>query len=35
VLRANHNMLKFTAALGFRARDDPDDPEQVIVERDL
>ncbi len=35
VLRANSNMLKFTAALGFRVRDDPDDAEQVIVERDL
>ncbi|MET0441743.1 MAG: GNAT family N-acetyltransferase [Casimicrobiaceae bacterium] len=35
VLRANHNMLKFTAALGFRVRDDPDDAEQVVVARDL
>jgi hypothetical protein len=35
VLRANHHMLKFTAALGFRTRDDPDDAEQVIVVRDL
>jgi len=32
VLRANHNMLRFTAALGFVERDDPDDPDQVIVE---
>jgi acetyltransferase len=32
VLRANQNMLHFTAALGFRTRDDPDDPEQVAVE---
>jgi acetyltransferase len=32
VLRANQNMLHFTAALGFRTRDDPDDAEQVAVE---
>ena len=32
VLRANQNMLRFTAALGFVERDDPDDPDQVIVE---
>jgi hypothetical protein len=31
VLRSNHTMLKFTAAFGFAARDDPDEPEQVIV----
>jgi acetyltransferase len=35
VLRANHNMLRFTEALGFKTRDDPEDPEQVIVERAL
>jgi acetyltransferase len=35
VLRANHNMLRFTEALGFKTRDDPEDPEQVIVERPL
>ena len=35
VLRANHNMLRFTAGLGFKAHDDPDDPEQVLVEREL
>ena len=35
VLRNNVNMLRFTAALGFKPRDDPDDPEQVIVTRDL
>jgi acetyltransferase len=33
VLRANHNMLRFTEALGFGARDDPADSEHVIVER--
>ena len=35
VLRANQNMLRFTAALGFVERDDPDDPDQVIVELTL
>ncbi len=35
VLRANPNMLKFVAAIGFKSRDDPDDPEQVIVTLDL
>ena len=35
VLRANQNMLKFVAALNCPVRDDPDDAEQVIVERDL
>jgi acetyltransferase len=35
VLRSNHNMLKFTAVLGFKPRDDPDDPEQVIASLDL
>ena len=33
VLRSNQKMLHFTRALGFVARDDSDDPEQVIVER--
>jgi len=31
VLRANHNMLRFTRALGFSVADDPEDSEQVIV----
>jgi acetyltransferase len=35
VLRSNRNMLLFTAALGFRTHDDPEDVEQVVVERDL
>ena len=35
VLRANQNMLRFTAALGFKVHDDPEDPEQVVVEREL
>lgn len=35
VLRGNANMLRFVAGLGFVARDDADDPEQVIVSRDL
>lgn len=35
VLRANHNMLRFTAALGFVAHDDPDDHEQVICVNEL
>jgi len=35
VLRNNHNMLKFTDALGFVTRDDPDAHEQVIVTREL
>jgi acetyltransferase len=35
VLRANQNMLRFTAALGFKVHDDPEDPEQVMVEREL
>ena len=35
VLRANHNMLKFTTALGFETGDDPDAHEQVIVVREL
>ena len=35
VLRANVRMLRFTAALGFRVRDNPDDGEQVIVELPL
>ncbi|MEP7328311.1 MAG: GNAT family N-acetyltransferase [Betaproteobacteria bacterium] len=32
VLRANQNMLRFTAGLGFTVSDDPDDPDQVVVE---
>jgi hypothetical protein len=35
VLRSNGNMLRFTAGLGFAMREDPDDPEQVIVALDL
>ena len=35
VLRSNHTMLKFTAALGFAKRDDPADAEQVCVVLDL
>jgi len=35
VLRGNHNMLKFTAALGFTTRDDPEDREQVTVKLEL
>jgi acetyltransferase len=35
VLRANQDMLRFCAALGFEAHDDPEDPEQVVVEREL
>ncbi len=35
VLRANQNMLKFSAALGFTSRDNPEDPSQVIVSREL
>ncbi len=35
VLRANPNMLRFTAGLGFIAHDDPDDHDQVEVELDL
>ena len=35
VLRNNHNMLKFTTALGFETRDDPEAHEQVIVVREL
>ncbi len=31
VLRSNSRMLKFVADLGSTQRDDPDDPEQVIV----
>ena len=32
VLRANQGMLRFSQALGFTVRDDPEDPEQVEVE---
>jgi acetyltransferase len=35
VLRSNHNMLKFTQALGFVTRDHPDDRDQVSVALDL
>jgi acetyltransferase len=35
VLRANQNMLRFSGALGFRTRDDPEDAEQAIVELPL
>jgi acetyltransferase len=35
VLRENHNMLKFTAALGFETRPDPEGSQQVIVVKDL
>ena len=31
VLRANHNMIKFTEGLGFTTADDPDDPDQVVA----
>ena len=32
VLRANQGMLRFSQGLGFAVHDDPEDPEQVIVE---
>ena len=35
VLRSNHNMLKFTEALGFTTRDVPGDAEQVSVALEL
>jgi acetyltransferase len=35
VLRSNASMLRFVARLGFAVRDNPDDPEQVVVSRDL
>jgi acetyltransferase len=35
VLRSNHNMLKFTSALGFVTRDDPESHDQVIVVKEL
>ena len=35
VLRANHNMVRFTQGLGFTIRDDPEDPDQVVAELDL
>ena len=35
VLRSNHNMLKFTEALGFVAHDDPNASDQVTVVRAL
>ena len=31
VLRTNHGMIRFTESLGFVAREDPADPEQVIA----
>lgn len=35
ILRANHNMIRFTQGLGFTVRDDPEDPEQVTAELPL
>ena len=35
VLRENHNMLKFTTALGFETHPDPEGSQQVIVVKDL
>jgi len=35
VLRSNHNMLKFTTALGFVTKDDPETHDQVIVVKEL
>ena len=35
VLRANHNMVRFSQSLGFEVHDDPEDPEQVSVELTL
>ena len=35
VLKNNYNMIKFTAALGFVAHDDPSASDQVTVVRDL
>ncbi|MFI4905041.1 MAG: GNAT family N-acetyltransferase, partial [Burkholderiales bacterium] len=35
VLRSNASMLRFVARLGFAVRDNPEDPEQVIVSREL
>ena len=35
VLRANHNMVRFTQGLGFTIHDDPEDPDQVVAELDL
>jgi acetyltransferase len=35
VLRNNHNMLKFTTALGFVTKDDPETHDQVFVVREL
>jgi len=31
VLRANRRMLKFSEELGFKIRDDPEEPEQVTA----
>jgi acetyltransferase len=35
VLRANHNMVRFSQGLGFEVHDDPEDPDQVSVELTL
>jgi len=35
VLRANHNMIRFSQHLGFVFTDDPEDPEQVKAELQL
>ena len=35
VLRANDNMIRFTRALGFLLRDDPEAPDQVILTLEL
>ncbi len=35
VLRANHNMIKFTEALGFVTHEDPSSSDQVAVVREL
>jgi hypothetical protein len=35
VLRENRRMLAFSAALGFATRDNPDEPSQVLVGREL
>ncbi|MFO1323076.1 MAG: GNAT family N-acetyltransferase [Burkholderiales bacterium] len=35
VLRANPNMQRFSQGIGFKIRDDPEDPEQVVAELEL
>ena len=35
VLSQNQSMLRFAESLGFEVREDPGDPEQVIVELPL